>query len=170
MIGQAPGVADAELAADPRRSSRRVLYPLSGNAPADLAIRLLTELPADAWSLESIPSPTGYPWLGEADLSYHAEQFGRTGFTGALNRYRNVDRDWHERPELGVTTVAQPVLFVTGALDTATRLGSLDAMRARAQPLGAGGAALQGAYSPWLPRTLTFAVTRLLMPRPGGRR
>jgi pimeloyl-ACP methyl ester carboxylesterase len=68
--------------------------------------------------------------LSEADLSYYAEQFGRSGFTGALNRYRNVDRDWHELPELGVTTVAQPVLFITGELDTASRLGSLDAMRA----------------------------------------
>jgi epoxide hydrolase A/B len=129
---QTPGVADAELAADPRRSIRRIMYALSGNAPADLAIRLLTELPADARLLDSIPEPDQLPaWLSEADLSYYAEQFAHTGFTGALNRYRNVDRDWHELPELGVTTVAQPVLFITGELDTATRLGSLDARRAQ---------------------------------------
>jgi pimeloyl-ACP methyl ester carboxylesterase len=129
---QAPGVADAELAADPRRSLRRILYALSGDAPPDLAVRLLTELPAGARLLDAIPEPDRLPpWLGEADLSYYAEQFARTGFTGALNRYRNVDRDWQELPELGVTTVAQPVLFLTGELDTATRLVSLDVMRAQ---------------------------------------
>lgn len=128
---QAPGVADAELAAEPRRSLQRIMYALSGNVPADLAIRLLTQLPADARLLDSIPEPDRVPpWLSEADLSYYAEQFGRTGFTGALNRYRNVDRDWQELPQLGVTTVMQPVLFLTGELDTATRLGDLDAMRA----------------------------------------
>jgi pimeloyl-ACP methyl ester carboxylesterase len=126
---QAPGIADAELAADPHRSLRRIMYALSGNAPTDLAIRLLTQLPADARLLDSIPEPDRQlPWLGEADLSYYAEQFGRTGFTGALNRYRNVDRDWQELPELGATMVAQSVLFITGELDTATRLGRLDPM------------------------------------------
>jgi pimeloyl-ACP methyl ester carboxylesterase len=124
-------VADAELGADPRRSIRRIMYALSGDAPADLAIRLLTELPADSRLLDSIPEPDRLlSWLSEADLSYYADQFSRTGFTGALNRYRNVDRDWHELPELGRTTVEQPALFLSGELDTATRLGSLDAMRA----------------------------------------
>ena len=128
---QAPGVADAELAADPSGSLRRIMCALSGDAPADLAIRLLTQLPDDVRLLESIPEPDRLPaWLSEADLSYYAEQFARTGFTGALNRYRNVDQDWQQLPELGVTTVAQPVLFITGELDTATRLGNLDAMRA----------------------------------------
>ena len=129
---QEPGLADAELGADPHRSLRRILYALSGDAPADLAIRLLTELPAGTRLLDAIPEPPQLPrWLSEADLDHYAEQFRRTGFTGGLNRYRNVDRDWHELPELGQTTVHQPVLFVSGELDTATRLGTLDAMRRR---------------------------------------
>ena len=33
-------------------------------------------------------------WLTEEDLDFYTAEFERTGFRGALNRYRNVDRDW----------------------------------------------------------------------------
>lgn len=35
-------------------------------------------------------------WLGEDDLDVYAGEFERTGLTGALNRYRNMDRDWED--------------------------------------------------------------------------
>ena len=35
-------------------------------------------------------------WLTDADLDFYAGEFERTGFTGGLNRYRNVDRDWED--------------------------------------------------------------------------
>ena len=35
-------------------------------------------------------------WLTEDDLDVYAGEFERTGFTGALNRYRNMDRDWED--------------------------------------------------------------------------
>ncbi|WP_369386587.1 alpha/beta fold hydrolase [Streptomyces sp. CG1] len=127
---QAPGVAEAELQADAERSLRLIFSALSGDAPDGQALRLLTGLPADSQLLDPIPEPTNLPsWLAESDLSYYVEEFRRTGFTGALNRYRNVDRDWEDLPALGATPVRQPVLFVTGELDTATRFMDADAMR-----------------------------------------
>jgi pimeloyl-ACP methyl ester carboxylesterase len=106
------------------------MYALSGEAPDGLALRLLTRLPADSRLLDPIPEPAELPpWLTAADLAAYAGEFRRTGFTGALNRYRNVDRDWHELPALGATTVPQPALMLTGELETATRFGALDAMR-----------------------------------------
>ncbi|MFI0418681.1 alpha/beta fold hydrolase [Spongiactinospora sp. 9N601] len=127
---QTPGLAEAELEADIELSVRLLSYALSGEAPDGLAVRLLTELPADSRLLDSIPEPDGLPsWLTETDLAYYVEEFRRTGFTGALNRYRNVDRDWEELPALGVTPVRQPVLFVTGEKDTATRFMDAEAMR-----------------------------------------
>lgn len=127
---QAPGVADAELRADVERSMRLIFSALSGDAPDGLALRLLTGLPADSRLLDAIPEPLGLPaWLTESDLAFYTEEFRRTGFTGALNRYRNVDRDWHDLPALGATPVRQPVLFVTGESDTATRFMDVDAVR-----------------------------------------
>jgi pimeloyl-ACP methyl ester carboxylesterase len=32
----------------------------------------------------------------EDDLDVYVGEFERTGFTGGLNRYRNVDRDWED--------------------------------------------------------------------------
>ncbi len=127
---QEPGVAEAELGADVRRSMRLIMYALSGDAPDGLGVRLLTELPRDSTLLGPIPEPGGpLPWLTEEDLSFYAAEFSRTGFTGALNRYRNVDRDWRELPDLGTSTVRQPALFAGGDQDTAVRFADLDAMR-----------------------------------------
>ncbi|MFI0453280.1 alpha/beta fold hydrolase [Actinomadura sp. 6N118] len=127
---QTPGVAEAELQADVERSMRLISYALSGDAPDGLAVRLLTGLPAGSRLLDPIPEPVRpLSWLTDSDLSYYVEEFRRTGFTGALSRYRNVDRDWQELPALGATPVRQPVLFVTGEMDTATRFMDTDAMR-----------------------------------------
>ena len=36
------------------------------------------------------------PWLTRDDLDFYANEFEHSGLTGALNRYRNVDRDWED--------------------------------------------------------------------------
>jgi pimeloyl-ACP methyl ester carboxylesterase len=119
---QEPGVAEAELEHDVTRTLRLMFYALSGDAPEDLAPRLLGGLPAESRLLDSIPEPGQLPgWLTADDLSYYAAEFSRTGFTGALNRYRNLDRDWADRGRLGAAPITQPALFVGGGRDTATR-------------------------------------------------
>ena len=35
-------------------------------------------------------------WLSEDDLDVYAGEFERSGFSGGLNRYRNVERDWQD--------------------------------------------------------------------------
>ncbi|WEO98527.1 alpha/beta hydrolase [Streptomyces sp. FXJ1.172] len=56
-------------------------------------------------------------WLGECDLDVFAGEFERTGLTGALNRYRNMDRDWADLAGYEGAPITQPSLFVAGALD-----------------------------------------------------
>ncbi|MCU1647339.1 MAG: alpha/beta hydrolase [Nocardia sp.] len=128
---QEPGVAEAELADDVTRTLRLMMYGLSGDA-GELGIRLVAGLPRDALLLNEIPEPPGpLSWLTAADLSYYSAQYRQTGFTGALNRYRNADRDWHRLPTLGTTALRQPALFVAGALDSAVRFGDPTTMRER---------------------------------------
>lgn len=123
---QQPGVADAELDADPERTLRRIFYGLSGDA-GELGTQLITTLPADTRLLDAIPDPPTWPdWM---ELAPYVDRFRRTGFTGALNRYRNVDRDWHELPELGARPIPQPSLFIGGELDTATRFADWPRVR-----------------------------------------
>ncbi len=44
-------------------------------------------------------------------------EFSRTGFTGALNWYRNYDRNWESTPQLADARITVPALFVGGTAD-----------------------------------------------------
>jgi pimeloyl-ACP methyl ester carboxylesterase len=59
-------------------------------------------------------------WLGEEDLDVYAGEFERTGLTGALNRYRNMDRDWEDLADYDGAPISQPSLFAGGSLDAST--------------------------------------------------
>ncbi|MGW1806738.1 alpha/beta hydrolase [Streptomyces sp. NPDC002078] len=63
--------------------------------------------------------PAGPPpaWLSGGDLDFLAGEFERTGMTGALNRYRNMDRDWADLAGHEGAPITQPSLFIGGALD-----------------------------------------------------
>ncbi len=128
---QEPEIAEAELEADVRRLLRLFLYAFSGDAPVDLIPTLFTAKPADARALDGMPEPQALPaWLTEADLDYCTQAFMRTGFRGALNRYRNMDRDWEELAPLGEVKVEQPVFFIGGERDSTVRFANIEAMRA----------------------------------------
>ncbi|MFD0024853.1 alpha/beta fold hydrolase [Streptomyces sp. NPDC058382] len=65
--------------------------------------------------------PAGRPgWLDDADLDFYAAEFERTGLTGALSRYRNMDRDWEDLADFDGAPVTQPSLFIGGSLDAST--------------------------------------------------
>ena len=62
-------------------------------------------------------------WLTEDDLDVYAGEFERTGFTGGLNRYRNVDRDWEDLSVFRGRPIEVPALFVGGDRDGPTIWG-----------------------------------------------
>ncbi|WP_406376393.1 alpha/beta hydrolase [Streptomyces sp. NBC_00647] len=66
--------------------------------------------------------PTGRlpAWLSEDDLDVYAGEFERSGLPGALNRYRNMDRDWEDLVGFKGEPITQPSLFLGGALDAST--------------------------------------------------
>jgi pimeloyl-ACP methyl ester carboxylesterase len=113
---QEPGVADAELGGDVARTMRRLLAgaslrPDTQPDPAFFA--------ADGRGfIDRLPEPDGLPdWLMQAELDHYIAEFRRTGFTGGLNWYRNLDRNWETTAQLAGTKVTVPSLFVGGALD-----------------------------------------------------
>jgi pimeloyl-ACP methyl ester carboxylesterase len=59
-------------------------------------------------------------WLSEHDLDVYAGEFERTGLTGALNRYRAMDRDWADLADFHDRPITQPSLFLGGELDAST--------------------------------------------------
>ena len=63
-------------------------------------------------------------WMSEADFEVYVGEFTRTGMSGGLNRYRNVDRDWEDMAAFDGAAITQPSLFVGGEVDGPTVWGA----------------------------------------------
>lgn len=110
---QEPGVADAELNRDPRRTLRTLLYTASGDAPVRPPV-----VPDGGGFLDFCVEPEGpMSWLSDHDLDMFVEDYARNGFTGGLNWYRNLDRNWELSAAWHRAPVPQPALFVAGEKD-----------------------------------------------------
>lgn len=115
---QDPGVADAELGSDPHRTMSRLLA--GGGFSADAGGGDLSAMFANDGRgfVERIPDPDGLPaWLTQEELDTYVAEFRRTGYTGGINWYRNLDRNWELTPQLAGAKVELPSLFVGGAGD-----------------------------------------------------
>lgn len=119
--------AEVELEADVERSLR-IIY--AGTPGFDTTAPVVQSRRRGAGFFENVEAPAQLPqWLGQAELAHATRELKRTGFTGGLNRYRNMDRDWHELPALGVARIEQPALFLVGADDPGRATAPVEPMR-----------------------------------------
>ena len=111
-----PGVADAEFARDTRTTLRKFFHMASGDAPgAGQGNQPLVE-PGQGW-LANMPDPETLPeWFTEDDLDILTESFSQ-GFTGALNWYRNLDRNHELTAPWQRTKIQAPAMFLYGTRD-----------------------------------------------------
>jgi pimeloyl-ACP methyl ester carboxylesterase len=113
---QQPGVADAELDADPGKTLRRVIFGQA--APGDQAAAMRMLRPGPEGLIERIPEPDGLPsWISADELDHYVAEFSRTGFTGGLNWYRNMDRNWEIQGNLTSAAITVPAMFIGGTDD-----------------------------------------------------
>ncbi len=114
---QEPGVADADLGADPARTMRGMLAGLGD--PAGVGAGMGPGGTEDRRGfVERLYQPERLPdWLSEAELDHYSSTFARTGFTGGINWYRNLDRNWETTPQLEGAKVTVPSLFIGGSAD-----------------------------------------------------
>lgn len=113
---QTPGVADAELAARPREFLQRVYYSLS----ADYHYLDTWQFPAEGTGyLDVLPAapPLPWRWLTQNEFDTLAKDFERTGFTGGLNWYRALDRNWELTADYADASVTVPAYFMYGDHD-----------------------------------------------------
>jgi pimeloyl-ACP methyl ester carboxylesterase len=116
MYFQEPGKAERELEANVEDTMRRFLYSASGDPPPEKRWHFLFR--RSETFLDSTSRPDGLPaWLTEQDIDYFTREFQRTGFSGGLNWYRNIDSRWEQTPFLAGAKLGQPTLFVAGEAD-----------------------------------------------------
>lgn len=113
---QEPGVADAELDGDPARTIMRLMGgPTRSDDPA-AALRMIR--PGPAGFIERLPDSDRLPdWISAEELDHYIAEFTRTGFTGGLNWYRNLDRNWELLADPPAATIDVPAMFIAGTDD-----------------------------------------------------
>jgi soluble epoxide hydrolase / lipid-phosphate phosphatase len=123
---QEPGVAEAMLARDVEDTFRKLIrsrgYTMAEFEAAPAEIR---EVPAGVFVGE--PQLFGEPLLTDDELAVYVAAYERTGFTGGLNWYRALHKDWEEA--LGHEFVVdKPALMISAADDWFFPRGATDGM------------------------------------------
>jgi pimeloyl-ACP methyl ester carboxylesterase len=111
-----PGVADAILEENTARFLRNLYRknePLKAPEPGMAMI-----------NLARAEAPLGEPVMSDSELAVLVSAFERTGFTGSINWYRNLDRNWHLLAEVN-PIIQQPALMIYGDRDVVQRSENL---------------------------------------------
>jgi pimeloyl-ACP methyl ester carboxylesterase len=133
---QEPGVAEAELERDPRATLRNMLYGASGDVArgggaSGGASAGIGMVPRGGGFLRGPGAPATLPaWLSERDVDFYAAEFQRTGFRGALNWYRNIDRNWELLAPFAGAPVTVPALYAAGDRDMVVAFPGMDQLLA----------------------------------------
>jgi pimeloyl-ACP methyl ester carboxylesterase len=129
---QQPGVAEAELERDPRLSVFTMLYGGSGDAPRGSGAGTgVGMVPREGGFLRGGLVPETLPaWLSAADVDFYAGEFKRSGFRGALNYYRNIDRNWELLAAFADVPVTVPALYIAGDRDMVVAFPGMDQLLA----------------------------------------
>ncbi|MEX3102669.1 MULTISPECIES: alpha/beta fold hydrolase [unclassified Streptomyces] len=122
-----PGVADAVFDENPDRFLRNLYRknepprePRPGMALIDLA---------------RAETPLGEPVMSDGELAVYVSAFTASGFTGGVNWYRNLDRNWHVLADVD-PVVRQPTLMIYGDRDVIQRPENLAEFVPRVDVLG----------------------------------
>ena len=67
-------------------------------------------------NLARAETPLGEPIMSDSELAVFVSAFELTGFTGSINWYRNLDRNWHILADVN-PIIQQPTLMIYGDRD-----------------------------------------------------
>jgi pimeloyl-ACP methyl ester carboxylesterase len=133
---QEPGKAEKDLEKDVRASHASLFYAASGGVPPEHRWRALFS-PLETL-LDTLPRTETLPsWITESELNVYVGEFGRAGFRGGLNWYRNLDRNRELLGFLAGAKIRQPLLFAAGEEDAVIQMYrfAYDALEANAANL-----------------------------------
>lgn len=117
---QEPGRIDEELARRVEDFLPGSFVGLSGSAPEPVESLVI---PPGMGFADLFPAPERLPeWLTEEEMDVYVESFRRSGFTGPLNWYRNIDRNWALLSPWNGAPVTVPAMYLAGEQDITYRI------------------------------------------------
>jgi pimeloyl-ACP methyl ester carboxylesterase len=116
---QEPGVAEEQL--DPRATTLFEKLMVGGIDPSQLADRMFRDGKLDMNPFRDLDGfeSAGSPCVPDDEVGHYADVFGRTGFRGGINWYRNLDRNRADHPEIGEGDPGVPCLMICAEWDPA---------------------------------------------------
>ncbi|MEM9457889.1 MAG: alpha/beta hydrolase [Myxococcota bacterium] len=118
---QRPEVPEAEFEADVRSALAKIYFANSADVTAEVRAAMRARTRQSGY-LDGLVVPDPLPaWLTTDDLDRYVAAYERSGFRGGLQRYRNMDADWHALPQLDRLKIRAPALFVAGQYDSVLR-------------------------------------------------
>jgi len=103
-----PGVADAILDENTSRFLRNLFRKNLPPVPPEPGMLMI--------NLARAENPLGEPIMSDRELNVFVSAFESSGFTGAINWYRNLDRNWHFLADVN-PVIQHPSLMIYGDRD-----------------------------------------------------
>jgi pimeloyl-ACP methyl ester carboxylesterase len=111
-----PGIADAVLDENAARFLRNLYRKNVPPAEPEPGMVMI--------NLARAEMPLGEPVMSEAELAVFVAAFATSGFTGSINWYRNLDRNWHLLADAD-PVIRQPALMIYGDKDAVVQSPNL---------------------------------------------
>ncbi|MBP2614905.1 alpha/beta fold hydrolase [Chryseobacterium jejuense] len=108
-FNQQPGVADAIMNENTSQFLRNIFRKNVPATPPEPGMLMI--------NLARAENPLGEPLMKDNELSVFVSAFEASGFTGSINWYRNLDRNWHLMADV-TPIIHQPTLMIYGEQDT----------------------------------------------------
>lgn len=111
-----PGVADAVLDENTSQFLGNMFRKNVPVAPPEPGMMMM--------NLATAETPVGEPLLSDGELAVFVSAFEATGFTGSINWYRNLDRNWHITADVN-PVIEHPALMIYGDRDMVSQSETL---------------------------------------------
>ncbi len=111
-----PGVADAVLDENAHQFLRNIFCKNMPPAAPEPGMMMI--------NLARAETPRGEPIMSDGELTVVTSAFEASGFTGSINWYRNLDRNWHILADVD-PIIQQPTLMIYGDQDVIPKFDRL---------------------------------------------
>ena len=119
-----PGVADAAFAANPERFFENIFRLFPVGVQLSEPPRKRPSFNVSLMALLDLTDPSGEPLMSREEMDVFLTAFDRGGFTGPINWYRNITRNWETSADLP-QRIDVPCAMIYGSHDIVPKGGDV---------------------------------------------